>query len=146
MITRFTVTPWGLSSELRGVGDLSPSPDLVLSADGRSVAYTAGRAGPGGGSFESLAVPLFVRRLNRLEALQVATVATSPLFSPDGDWMGFFDLSSFKKVPVGGGPAITVGTVPSGGRTAAWGPNDTIVYGRTGRVCSGSILAARRKA
>lgn len=53
----------------------------------------------------------------------------TPTFSPDGQWLAFFDTgaSELRKVSVGGGPVSTI--VKAGGMFGAtWGVDDTIVY------------------
>ncbi len=52
-----------------------------------------------------------------------------PFFSPDGQWIGFWQDGQFKKVSVSGGAALTLGEAarPHG---ASWGPDDVIVYGQ----------------
>jgi serine/threonine-protein kinase len=51
-----------------------------------------------------------------------------PFFSPDGEWLGFVIDNTIRKVPVGGGPVITVCTVTTNVPGASWGPNDVIVF------------------
>jgi hypothetical protein len=55
--------------------------------------------------------------------------ASSPFFSPDGRWVGFWSGGALKKTPVGGGPATTICEVPAlfG---ASWGSDDTIIFAR----------------
>ena len=52
-------------------------------------------------------------------------------FSPDGQWLlvsAFAELPRvLKRVPLGGGPAITIGETPDWGAT--WWPDDTIIQG-----------------
>lgn len=54
--------------------------------------------------------------------------AHDPFFSPDGEWVAFFAARSLKKVPVAGGPAVTIyaaDTLRAWG--ANWGAGDQIV-------------------
>ena len=53
--------------------------------------------------------------------------ARYPFFSPNGQWVGFFDGAALKKVPVTGGPVITIcqSRIPRG---ASWGDDGTIVF------------------
>ena len=78
-----------------------PTPSsLAISPDGTRLAYLAGLAG---------GTPrLFLRRLDQLQATEVAGTegATNPSFSPDGQWVLFFDGNRVKKVSVGGGAAV----------------------------------------
>jgi eukaryotic-like serine/threonine-protein kinase len=60
--------------------------------------------------------------------------AAQPVFSPDGRWIAFAAMSGsrrwLRKVPVGGGPVVTVAEIPRflvGG--LAWGPDGRIFLG-----------------
>ena len=39
-------------------------------------------------------------------------LARQPFFSPDNRWIAFFDNTTLKKVPVTGGPAVTIAKAP----------------------------------
>jgi serine/threonine-protein kinase len=54
--------------------------------------------------------------------------ASSPFFSPDGQWIGFFAERSLKKISVQGGAAVTVcdARPPAGG--GSWGEDGYIVF------------------
>ncbi len=52
--------------------------------------------------------------------------ATSPFFSPDGQWIGFFAEGKLKKISVDGGAAVTICDVPNS-RGASWGDDGNIV-------------------
>ena len=54
----------------------------------------------------------------------------NPFVSPDGQWVGFGEgFGWLKKVPIGGGPAITVARLVTGFlRGAVWLPDGTIVF------------------
>jgi serine/threonine-protein kinase len=58
-------------------------------------------------------------------------VPTSLFFSPDGEWIGFYDImdETLKKVPVGGGPAVAIGRTNQPRFGASWGEDDTIIFG-----------------
>ena len=109
---------------------LSPvggSPDLAFSADGGQIAYLDG------------ARPDRKLKLRRLEQLTPTTLVEEgdpfhPFFSPDGEWVGFYDLqdAQLKKVSVDGGPALEICSLPGGLRGATWGADDTIVFGIAG--------------
>ncbi|MDX1632942.1 MAG: hypothetical protein R3234_13810, partial [Thermoanaerobaculia bacterium] len=76
---------------------------------------------------------LFVRDLDSREfrALRETEGATRPFFSPDGEWIGYFDAGDLKKVPARGGVPLTVTTgAGSGFNSAAWSEDDTIVFSR----------------
>jgi hypothetical protein len=53
----------------------------------------------------------------------------TPVFSPDGQWLAFFDLGAgeLKKISIQGGPPVTL--IKAGGLLgASWGSDDTIIY------------------
>jgi serine/threonine-protein kinase len=64
--------------------------------------------------------------------------AESPFFSPDGQWVGFWQAGigqiprgELKKVPIGGGPIITICRMelPAG---ISWAPNGQIIFANHG--------------
>jgi eukaryotic-like serine/threonine-protein kinase len=84
---------------------------IAISNDGRVIAYVAHKSG---GNL------LVVRRLDdgRVTEVPGSNGAFSPFFSPDGEWIAFFDGSDLKKVSVGGGQPVTLATdliLPVGG-------------------------------
>ncbi|HET9360164.1 MAG TPA: protein kinase, partial [Vicinamibacterales bacterium] len=95
--------------------------DLTITPDGSRVIYVGDR-GRG----------IFVRALDNLEPrplVKGTATLRSPFVSPDGRWVGFEeDLTSLKKVPIAGGPAIPVAQIDGILRGAAWLPDNTIVF------------------
>jgi eukaryotic-like serine/threonine-protein kinase len=95
-------------------------PAVAISPDGSQMAYVAARGGR---------TQLVLRRMNAVEPTPVAgtTGALGPFFSPDGDWIAFFAGGKLKKVPVSGGPSVTIcdAAIGFGG---SWGTDDTIVF------------------
>jgi serine/threonine protein kinase len=108
----------------------SPSPDrgihhtvLAVSPDGGRIAFTAR---------EGATTSLWLQALDGSSPMQLPDTedASSPFWSPDGASVGFFaagllkrlDLSSPNTVPI-----VLCQVV--NGRGAAWGPDDTIVFG-----------------
>ncbi len=93
--------------------------DIAISPDGQYIVYRAdaGRA------------QLVVRALDRLDAHAVADIrnARNPFFSPDGQWIGFFDGAGLRKAPVAGGAAITIWKGSIVPRGASWGDDNSIV-------------------
>ena len=104
-------------------------PLVAISRDGRSFAYQT----PEG---------LYVRPMGDLTARLVsgtADVRTTPFFSPDGQWVGYWATGGMrrgltdaatgqlKKVAVSGGAAVTLceAGFPSG---ASWSPDNTILF------------------
>ena len=94
---------------------------LAMSRDGRMLAWVGGSGS---------ARRLWVRALDQLEGrpLDGTEEASTPFFSPDGEWLGFFTTSSLKKIKISGGVPMTLGTVSDRGRGAAWGDDGSIVF------------------
>jgi eukaryotic-like serine/threonine-protein kinase len=100
---------------------------IAISPDGTHIAYPA---------VENGNRLLYLRRLDQLEGRPMPGTdnATSPFFSPDGEWIAFFTYeggaqpsNKLKKVAVRGGPPQTIcdAPIPPGG---SWGPDDNIVF------------------
>ena len=99
--------------------------DLAISTDGRRIAYLTGN---------SIAHDIRVRQLDQLVPTTLVSEGRpfNPFFSPDGQWVGFWDIvgSVLKKVPVQGGPTLEICDLPGVQmRGATWGADDTIVFG-----------------
>jgi Tol biopolymer transport system component len=94
----------------------------ILSPDGATAVFVAQKS-------EGGRRQLYVRRLNQLQATPLSETdeADSPFFSPDGQWIGFFDGSKLKKISVTGGAAVTLCDAPNG-RGGAWAEDGTIVF------------------
>ena len=97
---------------------------VALSPNGTHLAYTANRK-------------LYLRKFDRLEPVAIGeTEQLGPdsigpqrvFFSPDGQWVGFWQRGQLRKTPVTGGASIPLGaSSPPGG--PSWGSDGTIVYG-----------------
>ena len=98
-------------------------PAVAISRDGTKIAYLGARGHT---------TQLFLRPVDRLEPqpLPGSANATSPFFSPDGQWVGFFADGKLKKVSVNGGEATTLCDAPIN-RSATWGPDNTIIFAPT---------------
>ncbi len=84
---------------------------------------------------------LYLRTMDQLNATPIEGTerAESPFFSPDGRWVGFWQagaaglaqLGELKKVPIRGGPAVTLcrTALPAG---ITWGPNGRIIFANHG--------------
>jgi serine/threonine-protein kinase len=94
-ITRFTIPSGVLDTNTWNASGRA----LAVSPDGARLAFYSGQG-------------LFVRSRERLELTPVHGLpgpgAGAPFFSPDGQWIGFTDGQTLKRVPIAGGLAVTV--------------------------------------
>ena len=115
-VSRLQLTPSGTSA----LSLFWNNRDLAITPDGSRVIYVGNRG-----------TQLFVRALDALTPVAVFTGAlpNGPFVSPDGQWIGFADnRGELKKVPVTGGPAVTLATLDTAGPAGAtWGPDGTII-------------------
>ena len=97
---------------------------FTISRDGRRLAYVAAGAGR--------PPQVFVRDLDRFDAAPIAGTegATTPFFSPDGGWIGFYARDGLQRVTLGGGAPLMIGEAPPVA-SAAWMADDTIVFATT---------------
>ena len=111
-VLRFDITAPGIETALAA----SRGGNLAISPSGREIAFNG--------------VGVHVRSLDRLEVRSLAGPnSQQPFMSPDGEWVGFLEGSTLKKVRVTGGPVLTIAS--TGGTTlegASWGTDDTIVF------------------
>jgi len=93
--------------------------DVAITPDGSRVVYVGNNG-----------TELFVRSLEALEPVSLYTGGLrGPFVSPDGQSVGFFDnTNTLKKVPITGGPPVTIATLDGPSRGAVWLPDDTIVF------------------
>ena len=99
---------------------LEEAPAFALSRDAAMLAFVGG---------SSSSRKLYVRRLDAAVATPVAGTdgASSPFFSPDGQWLAFVSNDSLKKVRIsGGGPPIRLAIATD--RGGVWTDDDTIIY------------------
>jgi serine/threonine-protein kinase len=94
--------------------------DLAITPDGSRVVYRGDNQ-------------LLVRALSQLEPTVLSGLGPGPgprglFISPDGQWVGFFNGNSMKKVAITGGPPVTITVVPGPALGATWGPDGTIVF------------------
>jgi Tol biopolymer transport system component/predicted Ser/Thr protein kinase len=90
--------------------------DIILSPDGARIAYLSRNH-------------LFTRKLDQPSAteLSIAAGATSPFFSPDGQWIGFIAGGKLRKISVEGGAEIVLCDAASSYTGADWGEDGNIV-------------------
>ena len=114
-VTRFVIT-------LPPGQQLADASALALSSDGSQLAYVAM-------DDANANRQLYLRAMDGIDAKPIAGTegATSPFFSPDRQWLGFFAGGSLKKVPLRGGAAVSLAGVtnPTGG---AWIDEHTIAF------------------
>jgi Tol biopolymer transport system component len=97
-------------------------PVIAISPDGHYLAYAA--------TVRGQTQQLFLRAMDSLEARPMPGTegAISPFFSPDGQWVGFFQSGTLKKVSVSGGATVSVGYAANP-RGASWdGGQRTIIF------------------
>jgi Tol biopolymer transport system component len=117
-VSRFEMTLSNLSS--------FNGPNFTLSRDGRLLVYA--EVGAQGQS------RLMRRELTRMQPEPIPGsegAETAPFFSPDGVWIGFVTSRgrAIRKVPTGGGTAVTVCETKTSIYTPIWSADETIVFG-----------------
>ena len=106
-------------------GELDVTQPPSVSRDGRSIAFSASRAGT---------QQIYVRDLDKPEAVALPGTegGFAPFFSPDGQWVGFFARQKIRKVLRTGGAPIAIADFSELGATknvlASWDEPDTIFY------------------
>ena len=103
------------------VSDISYHP-LAIAPDGRSIAYTIRVGG---------ILKLHHRRLDTRDDVEIADAdgARNLFFSPDGEWIGFFDTRKMSKVSVRGGTPVQLADALQD-RLGTWLQDGTIVFSR----------------
>ena len=93
---------------------------VALSPDGKTLVFDAIWGGR---------QQLYARAMNQLNATPISGTSGggSPFFSPDGQWVGFGAGGELRKVPLSGGPAVTL-CKASALFGASWGDDGTIVF------------------
>ena len=94
----------------------------AISPDGTRIVYAAR---------EGDETQLYSRDLNEDESRPIPGTegGSSPFFSPDGEWLGFFADGQLKKVRLDGVGAVAL--TKGVGRGGSWGPDDNIVFKQT---------------
>ena len=116
-LVRFVATT--PSAELPGVATAP-----AITPDGTRIVYLVNPDGQG---------QLVVRALDQLEATPLGGLGNfprGPFISPDGNWVGYFDGSTLRKVSILGGPPVTICDLPGAAapRGGSWGHDDTIIF------------------
>ena len=112
-----TVLPSGVSVT-RGPGYTG---SVAVSPDSRTVVIAAS---------DKDGQRLYRRSLDRLDPTPLAGTerGSSPFFSWDGMWIGFFADGRLKRIPASGGAAVDIAQAPGFSSGASWGPDDRIVF------------------
>jgi serine/threonine protein kinase/Tol biopolymer transport system component len=93
---------------------------MAISPDGRSLVFVGTRG---------TTTELYLRSLDRAEATAIPGTerASGPFFSPDGAWVAFGAENTLKKIPIAGGPAVSIPNTQVGRIFgASWGEDGTI--------------------
>ena len=111
---------------------------LAISADGRRIAFVGRVAG-------ERTTHIYLRELDQLEARRLPETesASSPFFSPDGQWLGFYSWRDgrLKTAPIiGGSPQVVCECEPI--LSADWGPDGTIIMDHDGLMGLRVVAAA----
>jgi eukaryotic-like serine/threonine-protein kinase len=95
-------------------------PHLAVSADGQQVAFVVTQQGRPVIWLRSLASA-------STRALAGTEGASYPFWSPDGRQIGFFAGGKLKRIPIAGGPAVSLADSPNA-RGGTWGVGNVIVF------------------
>jgi Tol biopolymer transport system component len=105
--------------------------DVIISPDGARIAYLSrGR--------------IFTRRLDQASAtaLPITPGATSPFFSPDGQWIGFTANGKMRKVSVEGGSEVVLCDMGASYTGGDWGEDGNIVLSLGARAGLSRVSSA----
>jgi Tol biopolymer transport system component len=99
--------------------------EVALAPDGSFLVFSAT---PDGTMAKAM---LYLRPLDRGEATVIpgTEAACMPVFSPDGQWIGFWANGKLLKVAVKGGPPVVVCDLPARPVGICWGPDGRIIFG-----------------
>ncbi len=97
---------------------------FALSEDGRQLVVS----GENGGL---LTRAMDAARITSLTATD-GPIRGQPVFSPDGEWIAYIDVEEreLQRIPARGGVPVIIAEVPLLVMGLAWGPQDTLVWGR----------------
>ena len=100
--------------------------DIAISRDGTRVVYIAGQPGR---------IQMVTRALTNLDTTPLTESGTprAPFFSPDSQWVGFFELfGTLRKIPISGGPVTDLArSVGGAARGASWSRDDFVYFATT---------------
>ena len=84
---------------------------------------------------------MYLRPIGDSNARLIADEAWYPFFSPDSEWLGFFQGTQMKKVSVHGGVPLKITDSPTS-RGASWGDDGYIVFAPLSRAGLSRVPAA----
>jgi Tol biopolymer transport system component/predicted Ser/Thr protein kinase len=97
---------------------------IAISPDGTRLIYAAGPS--------AVTTQLYVRAMDGLDAQPIPGTegGATPFFSPDGQWVGFSAGGKLKKIPISGGPPISLAgdLAPAGVLGASWSSQGMIAF------------------
>ena len=106
--------------------DLTFYQSFAVSPDGQTLVFIARR---------NDVTQLYRRTLDRFEPQPISgtegssSSVVTPFFSPDGQWIGYGQDETLRKVPLAGGEPVVLCDVPGNIAGAMWGPDDVILFG-----------------
>jgi serine/threonine-protein kinase len=97
-------------------------PSVAISPDGQHIAYVATHEGVS---------QLYLRDVAEFNGRPLPGTgdAHTPFFSPDGQWLGAVAGRKVVKIPIAGGPPVTLSTIPYAIYGACWGSDGWIYFG-----------------
>lgn len=100
-------------------------PSAAISRDGKQLAYVATNNG---------ITQMYLRAMSVWVAkpLPGTAGANTPFFSPDGQWLGMFAGGNLIKIPVRGGPPLTIASLTTDVHGAYWAADGAIYFGTDG--------------
>ena len=98
---------------------------IAISPDGTRIVYRGGAAQD---------FRMMVRPIDQLDAHALPGVTTfrHPVFSPDGQWIAFFNQGEVQKISVTGGPPIAICRFEGNSRGLSWSDDGTLIYAMVG--------------
>jgi serine/threonine-protein kinase len=89
---------------------------VALSPDGKSLVYAANRQ-------------LYLRRMAEMQSRRIpgSENASNPIFSPDGQWIAFFQFGDLRKIAISGGASVKLCSISGPPYGMSW-VDDTIAF------------------
>jgi len=98
------------------------APNFILSPDGGHLVYSASR---------EQGAMIYYRSMDQIESIPFPGTENGRrlFFSPDSQWVGYYDGRSLNRFSIGGGAPVTICDVPNGFSGVAWGADGNIIFG-----------------